>query len=478
MYLLLFNSIFLLGINLLSDVRGLPLTTENFEAVKAFDATVYEFLASGRDTAPLLQSIDEIDPNMLMGVCLRGYLMKMANLKEWDGKSLLALKLAKELSPSATQREQFHVQALDAWCAGDLVKTARIWESILVDHPLDILALRLVHNMHFFLGDVWRMRDSMARVMPSWDDGIHGYGFVLGCRCFSLEEAGDYEAAEPFGRRAIEINVDDIWAGHAVAHVLEMQGRRREGIDWITKHEKEWSKRGLFAKHLWWHRALHYLEFNEFDSVLEAFDREFWPEPSQDNIDICNSSSMLMRLNMAGVEVGPRWKEIADISSTRTRDRIRPFNDLHFIMALSMSGRFKEAEDIVTSMQDFCDTAYTENATLASVYKDAGIPVGKAIISYSKGDYSKVLKIMTDARYAMRCLGGSWAQRDVWVRMFIDSAIKTNQENFAAGLLAERLASQPSSGPTWLLYADELEKIGNSSAAGNARSQGQKYLFA
>ena len=59
---------------------------------------------------------------------------------------------------------------------------------------------------------------------------------MLGCRCFALEEAGQYEEAEPIERGAIDINGNNIWAEHAVAHVLEMQGRRREGIDWITKY--------------------------------------------------------------------------------------------------------------------------------------------------------------------------------------------------------------------------------------------------
>ena len=86
------------GGELASDVRGLPLTGENPKAVETFDATINEFLASGRDTGPLLQSLDEADPTLLMGVCLRGYLMKMANLQEWNEKSFDSLERAKELS--------------------------------------------------------------------------------------------------------------------------------------------------------------------------------------------------------------------------------------------------------------------------------------------------------------------------------------------------------------------------------------------
>ena len=292
---------------MLYDKRGLALTTDNQIAVDAFDATVEAFLASGRDTGPLLASLDETDPNMLMGVCLRGYLMRMANLIDLDIKSQVALADAQRLCPGATTRERMHVDALASWCAGDLVTTGQIWEAILIDYPHDILALRLAHNIHFFVGDIFRMRDSMARLMPRWSEEIPGYGYVLGCRSFSLEEAGEYQQAEPIGRRAVELNENDIWAGHAVAHVLEMQGRRKDGVEWINSHEKTWSKRGLFAKHLWWHRSLHYLEMNNFSAVLDAYDREFWVQPSEDNIDICNSSSMLMRLHMLGVSVGDRW---------------------------------------------------------------------------------------------------------------------------------------------------------------------------
>ena len=48
---------------------------------------------------------------------------------------------------------------------------------------------------------------------------------------------------------------------------------------------------------------MHYLEFNDVEAVMNSLDKEFWAEPSEDNIDICNSSSMLMRLNILGVNV-------------------------------------------------------------------------------------------------------------------------------------------------------------------------------
>ena len=71
-----------------------------------------------------------------------------------------ALAAAEKLAPSATDRERKHVAALAAWCRGDIRGMNAIWETILVDHPHDILALRIAHTMHFFLGDLAQMRDS------------------------------------------------------------------------------------------------------------------------------------------------------------------------------------------------------------------------------------------------------------------------------------------------------------------------------
>jgi hypothetical protein len=96
------------------------------------------------------------------------------------------------------------------------------------------LALRFAHFQHFYNGDSRQMRDSIARVLPSLDSYTRDYSFVQGMYCFALEEAGEYDRAEPFGRAAVEANPTDAWAVHAVAHVMEMQGRHRDGVAWVA----------------------------------------------------------------------------------------------------------------------------------------------------------------------------------------------------------------------------------------------------
>jgi len=162
------------------DTRGLEMTASSQQAVDAFDATIDEFLASGRDAAVLLKHVNESDPEMIMGQCVRGYFMRLPQQAHLIQGSNDAFEKAKSLAATANLREKMHVEALAAWVDGDIRKTNAIWEQILVEYPHDILALRIAHTMHFFLGDLDLMRDSMARVMPRWGEDLPGYGFGLG----------------------------------------------------------------------------------------------------------------------------------------------------------------------------------------------------------------------------------------------------------------------------------------------------------
>ena len=100
----------------------------------------------------------------------------------------------------ANRREKMHLAALKAWRAGDLHRTLDLWESILLENPNDVLALRLAHFLHFYLGDMQSMRDSVNRVMYAWDSSVPAYGFVKGIQSFGFEETGLYALAEAAGR--------------------------------------------------------------------------------------------------------------------------------------------------------------------------------------------------------------------------------------------------------------------------------------
>jgi len=52
------------------------------------------------------------------------------------------------------------------------------------------------HRLDFFLGDAFKLRDRVCRILSSWDKEHPLYGFLLGMLSFGQEEAGHYELAE------------------------------------------------------------------------------------------------------------------------------------------------------------------------------------------------------------------------------------------------------------------------------------------
>ena len=124
----------------------------------------------------------------------------------------------------------------------------------------------------FLLGYSQMLRDRVARVLPHWHRDVPGYGFILGMHAFGLEEAGDYARAEASGREAVALNPRDGWAVHAVAHVLEMNGRTEEGVGWLRDSAGSWAPGNMFAYHNWWHLALFHLDRGEIAEALRLFD--------------------------------------------------------------------------------------------------------------------------------------------------------------------------------------------------------------
>jgi tetratricopeptide (TPR) repeat protein len=226
------------------DCRGLETTAASDAAVAAYDRTVSAYLAFARDTGEHLKAVYKADADMPMAHCLKGYFFQLFANPALHPKAEQALAQAEKAADarSATTRERMHIDALAAWRRGDLRRATDLWEVILIEHPLDILALKLAHFTHFYFGDAAELRDSVARVLPLWSEAVPDYGYVLAMRAFGLEESGDYAAAEKAGRRAVELNPGDVWGVHAVAHVLEMQGRAKEGIAWIEGLVPHWEK--------------------------------------------------------------------------------------------------------------------------------------------------------------------------------------------------------------------------------------------
>jgi hypothetical protein len=308
-----------------------------------------------------------------------------------------------------------------------------------------MLAFRQHHFLAFWLGRPERMWQVVEGVLPRWGAGLPGYGTLLACRAFAAEECGFYTIAENAGREAVRIDPADPWAAHAVAHVLEMQGRHAEGIDWVVGLQRHWDGVNNLAHHLWWHRALHHIERQEWPMVLELYDKRFRNLGSPVTqlqpdlyIDMQNAASALFRLQLHEVHVGDRWVELADKGEARIGDCASPFSLPHFMMALAATHRFEAAQQMLAEMREF---AAAGQGSLAPLVGAVALPVTEAVLAWYRGDFAGAVTLMHPVLGEMHRLGGSHAQQDVLEQLFVDAALKAGRTG-EVRLLLERVAGR------------------------------------
>ncbi len=423
-----------------SDCRGLDVTAASANAVTAFDETVEAYLGIKPAAGPNLKATFEADPDMPMAHTMKAYFFMLMATGPLRDRAQRAAADAGARAEIASPRERLHIQAAQHWSHGRKRRAIGAWEAILVQHPHDILALRLAHHGYFYEGDGQNLRDTVTRRLFAWTPDIPGYGYVKGMQAFGYEETHAYDAALRAGSEALEVNSFDPWAIHAVAHVHEMRNEPAEGIDWIDRHQAGWLSANNFRYHVWWHKMLMLLEQGHLDAVLELYDGTLWDPDSDEYLDLVNDAAILLRLELHGIDVGTRWESLAEKCRGHATDQVLAFVDAHYAIALAASE--DGAGVLLDSMRNYAESGGDENAQIT---ERIGLALAEAIVAHRAGEFGKAVELMLPIRYDLYRIGGSHAQRDLFAMLLIDSAMKSDRMNVTKMLLSERLGRAPAS---------------------------------
>jgi hypothetical protein len=313
---------------------------------------------------------------------------------------------------------------------------------VLVENPSDALAMFAAHQGDFFLGQSSELRDRVARRLPDIERGGGLEGYYLGMHAFGLEEMGDYARAEEAGREAVRRDARDAWATHAVAHVLEMNNRIDEGIDWLASTATGWSTDNFFAIHNWWHLALYHFDREQWDEVLRLYDERIRGGDSTVIMDLLDASALLWRLTLHGVDVGRRWRRIAEAWEPRIDDAWYAFNDSHAMMAFAGAGR----DDLARRLLSVMERTARRDSDNGVMTRAVGLPVARALYAYAHGNFAEAVDLLTSIKTIAARAGGSHAQRDLLAQTLIGAAERAGQSALARALLHERLMLKPRSG--------------------------------
>ena len=422
------------------DDQGNVLTTVSMDAASYFSSAIDDFLNYRTTPSAQLKNALSEDPEFVLALCLRGYFLMMVENRKVIPKVHEILHSVIPKVGRLSERERLHVEALTSWAKLDLLKTCQVWEQLLSIAPRDILALKLHHTMAFYTGRSQVLLSVIRGVWASWDRSVPGYSVVQGMYAYALEECGNYDEAERTGREATMANPEDLWAIHAVSHVLDMQGRYEEGVKWLDYSAEDWSDRNPFKAHLWWHAAIFHLSLDDADKAISIHDELLRSINTPSYVDVSNQSSLLKRVEIRGINVGERWQLLADHARTRTKDHILTFRDVHFCLAMAAAGQLEEARDYIKSMEEFSDVNHNWTA---KVTKSTLIPLCKGIVAYEANEYAAACDILWPLRNDLAPVGGSHTQRDLFRQILEDAAGKCEQTNISRHLLSERILQRP-----------------------------------
>ena len=423
-----------------SDRQGNRLSGATTSAASDYDQALAEFNLYRGDPVATVDRALAAAPGFAMAHVLKAYLLGLAPSRRPRPRRP-TLSRRRAASPWRRGRRRISRPSTGSWRATGQ-RPPRPCIGTTSSIPTTLLGLQAGHLMDFYRAASRDLRDRIARAMPHWSGSTPGRSIVLGMYAFGLEEMGDYARAEAVGREALDGEPFDCWAHHAVAHVMEMQGRAQDGVGWAMSREAHWAGDDNFFKvHNWWHRALCHLDLGQVDDVLRLYDGPIRGSRSTIALDLVDASALLWRLHLAGHDVGERWDEVARCWDQHADARLYPFNDWHATMAYLGAGRDADVDRAIGMLE----RSAAGSADTAAWIRDVGLPLIRGFRAFWRGNYRECAEGLHAARVIVNRFGGSHAQRDVVDWTLAEAALRGGMKTLAEALAHERLALKPHS---------------------------------
>jgi tetratricopeptide (TPR) repeat protein len=376
---------------MLKDVQGLIVTTDSPQAIAAINRFIDQALGYGKDAETAILQAIEADSTCALAYAYAGaYYLSQENKKAWQ-QAQPYLQVAQRYLNQITEREQLYVQGILAWANKEIDVAIALHEQITNQFPRDLISVQQGQYHYFYTGEQEKLLKIAQKVLPHNPQQHYLYGMVA----FGLEQCHQLKAAEKMARQAIALNRNDPWAHHAISHVMETQGRVNEGIAWMESFADTWENCNS------WQRA-----------------------NKQSPKDQVGAISILLRLELQGVNVGDRWQSISPYLYSRIDEHALPFQDLHYIYALAKAGHNHEVKQMLHSMQYH---ALSINPFLRRSWLEVAIPAAKAMVAHAQGDFQTTVTQLQLVLPHLHEIGGSHAQRVLFEQVYHDAVLNAQK---------------------------------------------------
>ena len=434
------------------DWLGNPVTTDNEATLAGVNDFTHGFLAYEEKALNILAVVDA-DPDCAIANAYAAMLYMFMESRDGPAQASKYLERADKTIAHASAQERQVTEAIRAWVANDIPKAIELCEETAKTFPRELATVKACQYHQFNLGN----SPGMLRVAELVREANENVAYMHGMTAFAQEQCHLLYDAEKSAWRALDLEVKEPWAQHALTHVMLTQGRIGEGVEFMERVASTWTDLNSFMyTHNWWHLAVFHISRGEYQTALDIYDEHVWgilKDYSQDQI---GAVSLLLRLELVGVDVGDRWDDVATYLKARVDDHVQPFLTMQYLYGLARAGA-PEADDLLVSLGDF---APRSPEFQRAAWNEICVPACTALAAHARGDHSTVVSSLGQVVPRMVEIGGSHAQRDLFDLVFLDSLIQTGRYVTAQGLLEQRRGFDPEGVPTNLALAQVYENLG------------------
>jgi len=412
-------------------------TTSPLAALEGINDFCEGFVAYQPRAVNVLQTADE-NPDSALANIYAGMLWMFLERPEAPEKSRPYSQQAERIG-GLNRRESGLLTLLKAWQQYDSKVVLEIATSLCREFPADLPLLKIAQYHAFNAADA----QLMLKLALAGESANAHLAPVHSMIAFGYEQSHEIELAEKAAYKALQIDINEPWAHHALAHIHLSRGSTREGLSLLSGSSDSWSGLNSFMfTHNWWHVALFEIANGDVTKALKIYDDRCWgvqPEYSQDQI---GAVSLLARLEIAGVDVGDRWQALRPFLETRHDDVIQPFLSLQYLYGLARA-QSPEVTTLLNLMKK-----QKEHPTVSQdqlLWTDVAIPAAEGLIAHAQGDYALACKALAAVRSSMWKIGGSHAQRDLFEQVLLDSRVRAGHWEAARKTLEHRKQWEPES---------------------------------
>ncbi len=331
----------------MNDSLGNPVGLHDATSLGALNDFVDGFLRCEARAVNVLRLAQSDTSAIAQAYCAA--LHMFAESREGPVNARAFIDAASAAAPHASVREQLFVAAIRAWVDGDLPLAIALHVQLAQSHPRDLVSVKLGQYHLFNQGDAPGMLRLALAALPAASDVAQLHGMAA----FGWEQCHLMQQAEAAARTALAMTPREPWAQHALAHVMLTQGRLQEGLQFMQHSSPSWTGLNSFMQtHNWWHLALFAIDLGHIDTALQLYDQQVWGVVKAYSQDQIGAVSLLARLELAGIDVGDRWQDVADHLQGRTNDQVLPFLDLQYLYGLARAGR-PEAQTLLCNIETF-----------------------------------------------------------------------------------------------------------------------------